>query len=178
MYILEPVENWIFQFHILRSSPTKGQLISKCLQLFQKKRTKKKSSLLLWYLKSNSFCLFFERIEDIKKKFRNSLTFNELPLKRGLNPRPLCLFSDLDGKHDYEELCKFKSSIHQKVSYFFHWFTIILWNNLESFKKLKKIQSHFFFMKSEAWTWMWTLKVKCWQKSSAYRQGLDLSILI
>ena len=52
---------------------TKGQLISKYLfGIFNspKKRTKN-STLLLWYLKSNSFCSFFGRIEDTKKTFWN-----------------------------------------------------------------------------------------------------------
>ena len=50
---------------------TKGQLISKCFfGIFNspKKRTKK-STLLLWYLKSNCFRSFFGRIEDSKMTF-------------------------------------------------------------------------------------------------------------
>ena len=36
---------------------------------FSHKMDKKKSSLLLWYLKSNCFRSFFGRIEDTKKTF-------------------------------------------------------------------------------------------------------------
>ena len=55
------------------SSSIKGQLISKCLFVIfnsPKKRTKN-SSLLVWYIESNCFCLFFGSFEDIKKAFRN-----------------------------------------------------------------------------------------------------------
>ena len=47
----------------------KGQLISKSLLVSSilPKTNEKKSTLLLWYLKSNSFRLFFGRIEDTKK---------------------------------------------------------------------------------------------------------------
>ena len=57
----------------LRTS-TKGQLISKFLfGIFNslKIQRKKKSTLLLWYLKSNYFRSFFGRIEDTKMTFRN-----------------------------------------------------------------------------------------------------------
>ena len=48
------------------------------LQFSQK--TNKKSTLLLWYFKSNCFCSFLGRFEDTKKTFRNELTFRALEL--------------------------------------------------------------------------------------------------
>ena len=49
----------------------KGQLVSKCLfGIFNSPKIKrKKSTLLLWYLKSNCFLSFFGKIEDTKNTF-------------------------------------------------------------------------------------------------------------
>ena len=55
------------------SGRTKGQLILKRLFFIfnSPKKLTKILALLPWYLKSNCFCSFFERIEDTKKTFRN-----------------------------------------------------------------------------------------------------------
>jgi hypothetical protein len=42
------------------------------------KKEQKKSSLILWYLKSNCFCSFFGRIEDTKKNFEVTDLYYEL----------------------------------------------------------------------------------------------------
>ena len=41
------------------------------------KNEQKKSTLLLWYLKSNCFRSLFGRIEDTKNTFQNLLTLNK-----------------------------------------------------------------------------------------------------
>ena len=58
---------------------TKGQLISKCLfGIFNSlQKGTKNSILLLWYLKSNCFRLFFGRIEETINWFRELLIFRK-----------------------------------------------------------------------------------------------------